>query len=277
MPGATAQKVAAYQELEGRQVRLKALNLSLELKDGPLQVADRNGLPTGSPSLVAVERKKEDSRLLKSLSLNHHNQVLKRDGSNFSVSTNQLSIQQPVGSFHAIDSPIIKGPLEAQMKSIVTRAPVSNVMNLVEPRDSRLNGLHERGQTRTEESHRGLSGDLTAAVAKARQFEQQVDALMKRDRSATSASLAVQSNLQIAVQTSSQRPGEDAIAKEYQAMHRAFQEKQLQGQRKRKPTKQPETTTGRQASQLIDNSNADIKEMVDVARKIKSKNAACLV
>ena len=95
------------------------------------------------------------------------------------------------------------------MKSIVTRAPVSNVMNLVEARDSRKNimsknGLHDRGQTRTEESHRGLSGDLSAAVAKARQFEQQVDALMKRDRSATSTSLAVQSNLQIAVQTSSQ-------------------------------------------------------------------------
>ena len=217
MPGATAQRVGAYQELEGRQVRLKALNLSLGLQDGPLQpilqVADRNGLPAGSPNLVAVERKKEDSKLLQSL--NHHNQVLKREGSNFSVSTNQLSIQQPLGSFHAIHQSSIespKGPVEAQMKSIVTRAPVSNVMNLVEARDSRKNimsknGLHDRGQTRTEDnysSHRGLSGDLSAAVAKARQFEQQVDALMKRDRSATSTSLAVQSNLQIAVQTSSQ-------------------------------------------------------------------------
>ena len=37
MPGSTAQKVGAYQELEGRQVRLKALNLSLGLQDGPLQ------------------------------------------------------------------------------------------------------------------------------------------------------------------------------------------------------------------------------------------------
>lgn len=143
--------------------------------------------------------------------------MLEREGSNLSVSTNQLSVQQPLGSFHAIDSP--KGPVEAQMKSIVTRAPVSNIMNLAEPRDSRLNALQDRGQTRTEESHRGLSGDLSAAVAKARQFEQQVDALMKRDRSTTSTGLAVQSNIQIAVQTSSQRPGEfagaAAAAKEY--------------------------------------------------------------
>jgi hypothetical protein len=63
-------------------------------------------------------------------------------------------------------------------------------------------------------------------------------------------------------------------------MHKAFQEKQLQGQKKRKPAKQPDlfaTTAEKQPSQLMPKSNADIKEMVDVARKIKSKNAACLV
>lgn len=194
-------------------------------------MADRNIFPTGSSNHVSnirsVEQKKEEeSKLQQSL------KVLEREGSNLSVSTNQLSAQQPLGSFHAIDSP--KGPVEAQMKSIVTRAPVSNIMNLPEPRDSRPNELQDRGQTRTEESHRGLSGDLSAAVAKARQFEQQVDALMKRDRSTTSTGLAVQSNIQIAVQTSSQRPGEfkgaAAATKEYQAMHREFKEKQLQDQ-----------------------------------------------
>jgi hypothetical protein len=39
--------------------------------------------------------------------------------------------------------------------------------------------------------------------------------------------------------------------------------------------KQPEPTTEKQPSRP--KANADIKDMVDVARKIKSKNAACLV
>jgi len=66
MPGSTAQKAGACQEPDGRQVRLKALNLSLELQDGPLQVADRNGFPTGSSNInnnnkpLSVERKKEE-------------------------------------------------------------------------------------------------------------------------------------------------------------------------------------------------------------------------
>ena len=63
----------------------------------------------GSSNLVsnirAVEQKKEESKLQQSL------KVLEREGSNLSVSTNQLSVQQPLGSFHVIDSP--KGPVEA--------------------------------------------------------------------------------------------------------------------------------------------------------------------
>jgi hypothetical protein len=60
-------------------------------------------------------------------------------------------------------------------------------------------------------------------------------------------------------------------------MHRECQEKQLQDQNKRKAAKQPEPTTEKQLSQPRPKANADIKDMVDVARKIKSKNAACLV
>lgn len=220
--------------LDGRQVHLKALNLSLELLDGPLEVADRNGCPTGSSNLLAVERRKEESKLLQSL------KALEREGSNLSVSTNQLSAQQPLGSFPAIDPP--KAPAEALMKSIGIRAPVSNVMKLADTRDSRPNGLQDRGQTRTEESQRGLFGDLSAAEAKnknkAKQFEQQVDVLMKRDRSTTSTGRAVQPNIQIAVQTSSPRPEEDATAQarmnEYQTRQRESQAKQVQAQNKRK-------------------------------------------